>query len=56
MNATIGELIIPGSPFAAEVYDITRIKVTGLKKGVIGKPYDFGSRFNLQVNFLQFLN
>ena len=41
IQATIGDIEIQGSPFACEVYDISRVRISKLHKGIVGKPYNF---------------
>ena len=45
IQASIGDYEITGSPFACEVYDLSKVKVSKLLKGVLGKPYDFEGEF-----------
>ena len=49
IQVTIGELEIPGSPFGCEVYDINRVKVSKMPRGVIGKPADFEGKAISQI-------
>ena len=41
---SVGELEILGSPFACQVYDVTKIRVKHLPSGVVGKPFDMDSK------------
>ena len=43
IQATIGDIEIQGSPFACEVYDISRVRISKKHKGIVGKPYNFDS-------------
>lgn len=45
IQATIGDIEIQGSPFACDVYDITRVALSRLHKGLVGSPYNFESEY-----------
>jgi len=49
IQASIADIEIPGSPFGCEVYDINQVEVGNFQKGLVGKPYEFDSMFNLFV-------
>ncbi|KPM09408.1 filamin-A-like protein 2 [Sarcoptes scabiei] len=41
IDIKIGGNSIPGCPFLVKVYDATKVKVTDIKKGIVGKPIYF---------------
>ncbi len=41
INVTVGDILLLGSPFACEVYDIKQIYISKLHRGEVGKPYSF---------------
>ena len=43
----IGDFEIPGSPFGCEVYDISQVRVGKMPKGLVGKPYEFDSKYKI---------
>jgi filamin len=40
----IGEAHVEGSPFLLKAYDSTKVKVTDVTSGVVGKPVYFSSK------------
>ncbi|CAH1781774.1 unnamed protein product [Owenia fusiformis] len=41
ISVCYGDIEIPGSPFACEVYDISKVKVGKLTQGMVGRPHEF---------------
>ena len=55
IQASILDVEIVGSPFACEVYDISRVRVSKMLRGVVGKPYEFESKYAVKVTLEPYL-
>lgn len=44
MEVKIGDAHVEGSPFLLKAYDSTKVKVTDVTSGVVGKPVYFSSK------------
>lgn len=51
VSIAIDSIAIPGSPFTCNVYDVNKIKVTGLGVGYVGVPLTFQGNYHSPSNF-----
>jgi len=54
VEVKIGEAHVEGSPFLLKAYDSTKVKVTDVTSGVVGKPVYFSSEFFMTIFFNNF--
>ncbi len=49
INVTVGDILLPGSPFACAVYDIKQIYISKLPRGIVGKNYEFEGEYKCLI-------